>query len=156
MDFDGGGSKVNRSIKGRVGWAVTLGICAVVGAPGCGDDDGTGRACESADDCYVDVNRDDLAGEVECLDRVEGGYCTHFCDTDADCCAVEGECPSGAKEVCAPFENSTQKRCFLSCEDGDLDGEDPDTYCQDFAHRDFGCRSTGGGSENRKVCTPPG
>jgi hypothetical protein len=29
-------------------------------------------------------------------------------------------------------------------------------YCQSYANRDFICRSTGGGAQNRKVCLPNG
>jgi hypothetical protein len=35
-----------------------------------------------------------------------------------------------------------------------LDGEDATEWCQDHASARFGCRSTGGGSENRRVCLP--
>jgi hypothetical protein len=113
-----------------------------------------GQPCESPADCYPDVDHSTLLGEVECLDKVEGGYCTHLCEVDDDCCAVEGECVSGFPQVCAPFENQPDKRCFLSCEDSDLGDLGPDEYCQTYAHPSFGCRSTGGGSENRKVCVP--
>lgn len=114
-----------------------------------------GQPCESPADCYPSIeDHSVLLGEVECLDGVEGGYCTHLCEVDDDCCAVEGECVSGFPQVCAPFENQPDKRCFLSCEDGDLGDLGPDEYCQTYAHPSFGCRSTGGGSENRKVCVP--
>jgi hypothetical protein len=114
-----------------------------------------GQPCEQPEDCYP--NLDDpsvLAGEVECLDKVPGGYCTHLCESDADCCAVEGECLSDHPQVCAPFENQPDKRCFLTCEDSEVGDLSPDEYCRTYAHASFGCRSTGGGSENRKVCVP--
>ncbi|HVI01347.1 MAG TPA: hypothetical protein VM869_21665 [Enhygromyxa sp.] len=124
----------------------------------CHDDDDpeyVGQPCESPADCYPAIEDPSLlAGEVECLDKVEGGYCTHLCEVDADCCAVEGECVSGYPQVCAPFENQPDKRCFLSCEDSDVGELGPDEYCRTYAHPSFGCRSTGGGSENRKVCVP--
>jgi hypothetical protein len=45
--------------------------------------------------------------------------------------------------------------CFLSCEADDIpDDRDEQQYCQDEASRDFICRSSGGGSQNRKVCVP--
>jgi len=143
----------------------SLAVLALAAAPlSCGDDDAenTGEACTVPDDCYEDVleeDRDMIAGEIECLTRVEGGYCTHLCETDDDCCAVLGECldEEDHPQVCAPFENeSAIKRCFLSCEPehiGDLEEND---FCHEFAHEEFGCRSSGGGSENRKVCVPPG
>lgn len=135
-------------------------IFGLLAAPSCGDDGGdgpeenTGDDCAVPDDCYRGVPHEELQGEVQCLDRVEGGYCTHFCATDADCCAVEGECDTGHPQVCGPFESTGMMFCFLSCEDTVLNGDDPDNYCNTFAHFGFGCRSTGGGSENRKVCVP--
>ena len=111
----------------------------------------TGNACEVIDDCYPDVDHEELAGDVVCLDRVDAGYCTHQCDTDADCCAADGECADDSPaQVCAPFESTGLRMCFLSCE-GESDG-----YCEEEISSDFGCSSTGGGSENRKVCSPKG
>src|SRR5436190_8266356 len=118
-------------------------------APACGDDDGgenTGATCQVADDCFTDIAREDIAGEIECLDRVPGGYCTHLCETDDDCCAADGECLTGFKQVCAPFESADDKRCFLSCEAEDVGDADETVYCQDNANEAFGCRSTGGGT----------
>ncbi|MCC6215185.1 MAG: hypothetical protein IT376_09970 [Polyangiaceae bacterium] len=133
------------------------------GAGGRGPDN-TGQSCEAATDCYPSVDAGALAGEVQCLDRVEDGYCTHLCETDADCCAVDGECKTGLRQVCSPFESTGQKMCFLSCEAADLvapDGGWPDDagadetlYCQREAGSAFTCRSTGGGAANRKVCLP--
>ena len=150
-----------------------LGAIAVLGLAACGDDDErdgtrdespeqTGKSCEVAADCYPGVDHDDLAGEVQCLDRVREGYCTHLCETDEDCCAVEGECDTELRQVCSPFESTGQRMCFLSCEGEDLrdaDGEpgdevDEQEYCQREASSDFICRSSGGGSDNRKVCVP--
>jgi len=95
---------------------------------------------------------------VQCLDRVPNGYCTHLCATDADCCAVPGECRTGIKQVCAPFESTGLMMCFLSCETADVAADagttDPTVFCQRFANAAFGCRSTGGGAKNRKVCLP--
>jgi hypothetical protein len=118
-------------------------------------DEFVGMPCEVATDCYPDVeDLGDLRGEAECLDKVEGGYCTHLCEADDDCCAIEGECNSDYPQVCAPYENQPDKRCFLSCEDDLLGGLSGDDYCDRYAYPGFGCRSTGGGSENRKVCVP--
>ncbi len=51
--------------------------------------------------------------------------------------------------------------CFLSCEPGDLvpasggSGKvDDQEYCQREAGSEFICRSSGGGSKNRKICVP--
>ena len=100
------------------------------------------------------VDKSQLAGDMQCLDRVPGGYCTHECTTDADCCAVPGECDVNDVQVCAPFESSGLMLCFHSCESADLpDGADDTAFCQGI-NLGFGCRSTGGGSDNRKVCVP--
>jgi hypothetical protein len=154
----------------RFGW-MAMGICAV--ALGCGDDDdfggrtpdNAGQACTAPTQCYGTLaDRSALQGEVVCLDRVSGGYCTHRCQTDADCCAVAGECWSNLLQVCAPFESTGEMYCFLSCEDADVASGaaqvgapstiDTGTYCTTYANPAFGCRSTGGGSANRKVCVP--
>lgn len=143
--------------------AVLLALTACFWLPACGNDDAdagptnTGQSCSAADQCYPDVKEGDLASEAICLDRVEGGYCTHHCTQDADCCAAAGECPGGHAEVCGPFESTGEMYCFLSCEDQDLEAagiSDSDAYCQKFASAVFHCRSTGGGADNRKVCMP--
>lgn len=143
------------------------GVLAVFGLgfwllPACSsDDDGgptnTGQACASADQCYPGVKAGELLGDAVCLDKVTNGYCTHHCTQDSDCCAATGECTGGHAEVCSPFESTGELYCFLSCEDSDLEKTkvtDPDQYCHAYAGPTFGCRSTGGGSENRKVCMP--
>jgi len=131
----------------------------------------TGSACTVAADCYGDIDAASLqGGEAVCIDKVDNGYCTHKCQTDQDCCAVPGECVTGLKQVCASFENSADKYCFLSCEDDDIakaadggftdagtvdgGGIDGNEYCHRNASLEMGCRSTGGGSNNRKVCLP--
>jgi hypothetical protein len=126
----------------------------------------TGQSCKTAADCYPSLDGGTLLGKVMCLDRVTGGYCTHLCQSDADCCAVPGECLTGFKQVCSPFESTGQMMCFLSCEAVDLHvapdaGADAavleaTAYCQAYATSEFICRSSGGGSKNRKVCVPGG
>ena len=98
-----------------------------------------------------------IVGEVACLTKVTGGYCTHLCAQDGDCCAAPGECTTGHPEVCSPFENQPEKYCFLSCEQADVSAAgmtDSTAYCQKYASSSFGCRSTGGGAQNRKICAP--
>jgi hypothetical protein len=120
----------------------------------------TGQSCAKPADCYLGLDGASVNGEVQCLDRVTGGYCTHLCEKDSDCCAVPGECKSGFKQVCAPFESTGKKMCFLSCEEADLhlapDGGvlDDTAYCAFYGAAAFRCRSTGGGNKNRKVCVP--
>jgi hypothetical protein len=127
----------------------------------------TGSACTNPAQCYpnvawdagVDAGADasPVRGTVLCLDRVPGGYCTHTCQTDSDCCAVPGECKTGFPQVCSPFESTGQKMCFLSCESAIVsaaDAGDTSTFCGLNANSAFSCRSSGGGSQNRKVCVP--
>ncbi|HEV8244369.1 MAG TPA: hypothetical protein VGP93_01240, partial [Polyangiaceae bacterium] len=118
----------------------------------------TGAACETVDQCFVGVADGGLQGDAVCLTEVRDGYCTHTCDTDDNCCAVAGECKTDLPQVCSPFESTTDKKCFLSCEPADVaavpDVADDQEYCQREASRDFICRSSGGGGENRKVCVP--
>ena len=125
----------------------------------------TGSACKAAADCYPTLEAGSLKGTATCIDKVTNGYCTHTCTTDADCCAVPGECRTGFKQVCASFENANEKYCFLSCESADIaaapDGGGVDAgadneYCKKNVSTEFGCRSTGGVNENRKVCLPTG
>lgn len=122
-----------------------------------GSPDQVGSVCEVPDDCYPEIDHADLHGEVLCLDRVREGYCTHVCVEDTDCCAVEGECLTDFPQVCSPFESAEGKMCFLSCEGDVVDASgapDEQSFCHDNVSSDFICRSSGGGSENRKVCTP--
>jgi len=151
-----------RNAIGRI-WVTSFLTAALLGVPlvGCDDDDdeddgldSVGEPCASADDCYPGVDPAALSGAVVCMDRVEDGYCTHLCTSDADCCAAEGECDpqDDLDYVCGPFESTGQSYCFISCEGQD----DGDAYCQTWAHPEFICRSTGGGSANRKVCVPEG
>jgi hypothetical protein len=125
----------------------------------------TGQECTTANDCYTGLDAASLHGQVTCLDRVQNGYCTHVCTKDEDCCAVPGECRTGLRQVCAPFESTGAKYCFISCEAADIQtaqdagidaGPTPDDFCKREASNDFSCRSTGGGSANRKVCLPGG
>jgi hypothetical protein len=134
-------------------------LLALTVAPSCGDDSGdpdenAGETCAVADECYRGIDASMLQGEVVCIDKVEGGYCSHKCVADADCCAVSGECETGHPQVCAPFESTGEMYCFLSCEAQEVGELDADAYCNNFAHLDFGCRSSGGGSANRKICSP--
>jgi hypothetical protein len=129
-------------------------------AAACGGDDiseQTSQACKAASDCYPSVDPKLLKGDAVCLDRVTDGYCTHLCTQDSDCCAVTGECTTGHPQVCAPFESTGQMYCFLSCEESIVTAAkstDGTAYCATYASSAFGCRSTGGGSQNRKVCMP--
>jgi len=146
-------------------WLFLTVTCALASA--CGSSGGsnapvtnTGQACTVASQCYPGIDGGSLmGGEAICLTAVPNGYCTHHCTADTDCCAVPGECPHAYAEVCGPFESTGQMDCFLSCEDADLmkaGFTDSTAYCQKFGNAAFICRSTGGGSMNRKVCVPNG
>ena len=131
---------------------------------GCDSDDDmpmggehAGQSCATVAECYRQLDGAALqGGAAVCMDRVSGGYCTHNCVTDADCCAIPGECRTPQPQVCAPFESTGERFCFLSCENNVVSpsGLDEAGYCSTYAHPSFGCRSTGGGSDNRKVCVP--
>jgi hypothetical protein len=136
--------------------------CSGNGTSGTGPTN-VGQSCSQASQCYPTLQGDaasdagGLAGQVTCLTQVTGGYCTHTCTTDADCCAVPGECTPGFKEVCASFESAGQMYCFLSCDPNDIAGADagttdPGAFCARWAWASSTCRSTGGGSANRKFC----
>ena len=126
-----------------------------------------GQTCTAAAQCYPAIDAGSIVGEVTCLTKVTNGYCTHACTADTECCATPGECLSGVKEVCSPLENQGTQYCFLSCEDDDVrralaansdagvtaDGG-TDAYCRTFAGAATSCRSSGGGSKNRKICLP--
>jgi hypothetical protein len=120
----------------------------------------TGHACANTTDCYHDVDAAALQGQVTCLTSLPGGYCSHTCASDSDCCAVSGECPGGIKQVCAPLESNAQTYCFVSCAAPDVSqgaggaAGDPNAYCASVAGSTFTCRSTGGGANNRKFCGP--
>jgi hypothetical protein len=152
--------------------AFTIALFATTSCGGDSDGDGNGNTagttsrpleeagsvCKLDSECFAEVAEGELLGEALCLTRVRDGYCTHTCEADSDCCAVEGECKSTLPQVCSPFESADGKMCLLSCEDADVEGdpdaEDGNDFCQRNASWDFSCRSSGGGSENRKVCMP--
>jgi hypothetical protein len=117
-----------------------------------------GTSCTAASQCYAALDGATLRGEATCLTQLTNGYCTHTCQSDADCCTVPGECPSGFAEICAPFESTSKSYCFLSCDSSTLAAEvdagtDPTTFCE-AANPTFTCRSTGGGAANKKFCGP--
>jgi hypothetical protein len=119
----------------------------------------TGQTCSQTSQCYSGLDAAALHGQVTCLTQLQNGYCTHTCTADTDCCAVPGECPSGAVETCAPLTSAPQTYCFLSCEATDIAAAnagttDANVYCQRFANPTFNCHSTGGGSANKKFCGP--
>ena len=142
-----------------VGFVPLLGACSSDSSPPPAPVvEKAGQPCTSAAECYSGLDGSALmGGAAVCIDKVTGGYCTHVCTVDTDCCAVPGECRTAHPQVCAPFESTGQMYCFLSCEDvnlADSGQTDANAYCGAFAYTGFGCRSTGGGSQNRKICAP--
>lgn len=90
--------------------------------------------CDLPSDCLVP---DEV--EAACLDKdATLSFCTWACEDDAGCLDfVEGY--AGA---CASFESEAGTYCFPEC------------GASDACPPGYGCRSTGGGSDNRKVCFP--
>jgi hypothetical protein len=140
-------------------------MVATLFASACGDDspppygvfEQAGQSCTDAAQCYPDVPAGALHGDPICLDQARNGYCTHTCESDADCCAVAGECRTALPQVCTPYESSRGKYCFLSCEDSDVRNAgftDAATFCHTYANAAFECKSSGGGAQNRKICVP--
>lgn len=120
---------------------------------GTGGTGGSEAVCSVAADCYPGLDQAALGGEVLCLDRVRGGYCTHFCETDADCCAVPGECDPSIAQVCARFESTGQRVCLVRCEAEDWMGSSSDwEFCHDAASPYFTCRAAG--ATDPKACYP--
>ena len=152
---------LRRSIQTAVVTLLASAACAGSSGSVGGNPTGpTGQSCSQASQCYVGLDASALAGQVTCLTQLQNGYCTQTCQSDANCCAVPGECVTGFKDVCASFESSGATYCFLSCDPADIAAApdagttDPNTYCQRWADASFTCRSTGGGSANRKFCGP--
>ena len=141
-------------------FVVSIALAAVVACSSGSTGPATGTTCAKAGDCYPGVDTTKLKGTVTCLTQLENGYCTHTCTADTDCCATSGECPAGIADVCAPLQSAPQTYCFVACDTASIAAApnggttDPNAYCQKFANASFTCRSTGGGSANRKFCGP--
>ncbi len=97
------------------------------------------RSCEAPSDC---VDQPEGA-EAACLDKGGLGFCTWECTTDEDCA---GETDPDWPMVCASFESNAGSFCFPACQE-----EETETASCPGA---LSCRSTGGGSDNRRVCFP--
>jgi hypothetical protein len=124
-----GGEVTSREMRGKRARPLpTLALLAVLftlplsacgsSNSGSGAPSNTGQACSDVSQCYRGVSTSSLLGAPSCLTAVPGGYCTHACGADSDCCAASGECPYALAEVCAPFESTGAMDCFLSCEAG--------------------------------------
>jgi hypothetical protein len=146
-------------------WVSRMFVLAAAAPVACGSDtpppppaEQTGQACMNEGQCYPGLDAATfMGGPAVCLPVTGGGYCTHKCTADTDCCAVPGECKTSFPQVCSPFESQPDKYCILSCEDAqvsDAGVADANTFCATYAHVGFTCRSSGGGSQNRKVCMP--
>jgi hypothetical protein len=112
-----------------------LGMLSVL--VGCGGDP-LYAPCDGPADCPAPEGV-----ESECLAKSGDGFCTWECTVDEDCVFDEDDWG----RVCASFESEEGTHCFPSCREAE--GDDG-AVCPD----DFTCRSTGGGSDNRKVCFP--
>lgn len=100
------------------------------------------QSCEVADDCAEWVPEE--ATSV-CLEKSGGGFCSWECATDTDC---EGDVEEDYTYVCASFESTDGLYCFPSCNEDEADSSP--SVCPEG----FGCRSTGGGNDNRRICFP--
>ena len=118
-----------------VRWLV---LAAWLGA--CGGED-IYASCDEAADCG-EIAPD--SAEPECVPKENWGFCTWSCTEDSHC-SEDGD--EDYDFVCASFEEQTGKFCFPSCRE---EGTEEEEVCPDG----YECRSTGGGSENRRVCFP--
>jgi len=126
-------------MKGVAGW-VLLGLIS------CGknkDVDEVYQSCEAPEDCEVPESVDAV-----CVDKSGAGFCTWECEVDVDCDEAE-EADFDFDYGCASFESEDALYCFPMC---NSDADDPEDECPPA----MTCRSTGGGSDNRKICFPEG
>jgi hypothetical protein len=119
----------------RIFWSVLAGV-----ALACGGGD-LYAPCDEPEQCSDLVPEDATA---ECVDKEGGGFCTWSCTEDAGC---DGDQDDDWDFVCSPFESNPGMYCFPACNE---DGEDDLDECPPG----YGCRSTGGGADNRKICFP--
>ncbi len=110
----------------------------ILGWMACHDGPDVYEPCESPATCEAPPDQ-----TAECVNGDGDGFCTWSCEDEADC--AQSEHPW--QFVCASFESSDGNHCFPAC-DG---AEAPD---EEQCPRGYECRSTGGGSENEKVCYP--
>lgn len=150
-------------MRNGFGTLISVALPAAFVFVGCGGDDDVPPAapeqpdpiCAEEDECYTGVADGALVGDALCLTDVRGGYCTHTCTADEDCCAAEGECAADLDQVCSPYQSNGQAMCFLSCgPDNVSEIVDEQEFCQAAAGRDFVCRTSEEGSEERKICVP--
>ena len=112
----------------------------ILGWFACDDGPDIYEPCESAETCEVPEDQ-----TAECVNGDGGdGFCTWACTTNADCNPPDDY---HWDFQCAPFESSEGSHCFPACGGGEDPGE---PECPP----DYECRSTGGGSENEKICYP--
>jgi hypothetical protein len=103
----------------------------LIAAASCGGDD-LYDACGSDSDCSAPDGKTPV-----CVKPDTEGFCSWSCSVDGDC---KGD--DDVVRICASYESTSGVYCFPSCENG--------AACPEG----FSCRSTGGGSKNRKVCYP--
>ena len=115
---------------------IVLGLLLACGGP----EETAYNACQEPEDCEVPEG-----AEAVCIEKNSEGFCSWSCMVDDDCAEDTDE---DFDYVCASFESETALYCFPSCQEVDSGGEEcPPGY---------GCRSTGGGNDNRKICFPEG
>jgi hypothetical protein len=92
-------------------------LALLLTSAGCGDSSSAappqvGSSCETAVQCYDGLDAGGLSGQVTCLSQVSGGYCTHTCTADTDCCTLAGECSDGRPSCAVP--SNRQARNIVS------------------------------------------
>lgn len=107
------------------------------------------RRAAPRDDCFEGL---EIQGDAICFTQVEGGYCSHTCTSNADCCAVEGECDPAFDYVCTGLEERSGSFCFVACNLEGFSGGDQ-SIC-DAVAEGLECRNTGRGVGSQ-VCLPP-
>ena len=110
---------------------ILLSAAAVAGAVACGNG-GLYAACAADAECTAPSGSDPA-----CVQADATSFCTWTC-ADDDMCES-----SDATLLCASFEENPDLYCFPSCNEAD-------DSCPDG----FTCRSTGGGTNQRRVCYP--
>ncbi len=97
-------------------------------------------ACEAAAQCESLVPE---SATAQCVEKEQGGFCTWSCQSALDCA---GDADDEWEFTCAPFESSPGLYCFPHCNQEVSDN----LACPEG----YGCRSTGGGADNERICFP--
>lgn len=120
--------------------AMALLAATILGASGCGDDDGAIRRGIGAE-CALDTDCNEMG--QRCLTQFRGGYC------GASACMHDTDCPSGSACV---TEDDGANYCFLVCADK------PECNVNRSLANESNCVGSlpfVDGAMGRKACRPP-